>query len=333
MFSDVTRTRLEKQHVGLQALKERALKQRQAQRDTERFFLDLRNTCLDLAYIVHMGQTDRAGRPYVQHVLRVADKCTTLHGICAALVADVLENGRELGLSGRTLMEDFYIPAALIPVAEAMARRDGEPYDAHIDRVAQHFAAIKIEIESAIDNANIARFDSPTMADLDACSNFLAEAMKLKSLPVYQHHRKFEYLHDLVDLSKLETMIWADEYCQDDDKGISLCLYFGYESCAERRFTLRCMSRIHADKSVTMEVTTFTNSKLMCDFCIYRSRKTTIEFPCVQKVYEFMDEAKNILIHCPTMILKRAHQTLSHVTLPVLLHEKLVIEEIERKYA
>lgn len=333
MLSDVKKSPLEKRHASLMVLKAKAQESHKATRSTERFLLDLRNTCLELAYIVHTGTKDLTGHAYIQHVLRVAEKASTAYGLCATLLGKVIQNGRELGLTPRSLVDDFMISPALMGTAEVLARRDGEAYDAYTERVVQDYAAIKVAIETAIDNSNIARFDNPSLADLDACSSFLGEALKLKTHPNYQKQLKFEYVQDIIDLASLEKMNWADEYARDDHEMIELNLYFGYECCPERRITLRYVAHIHADKTVTMHVSTFCNNKTYSEHCLYKHRKTTMTFPCIQRVYEYIDEIKNRLAASPNLVLKRKQQTLSHVTLPVLLSEKFAIEEIERKHS
>jgi hypothetical protein len=333
MLTDVKKTPLEKQHNALQLLKTKVLQNHQAARDTQRFLLDLRNTCLELAYTVHMGHKDLTGRPYIQHVLRVAERASTVHGVCATLLGKVLQNGRELGLTSRTLIEDYMIPVSLMSTAEALVRRDGEAYDAYTDRVVQDYAAIKVAIETAIDNSNIARFDNPSMQDLDACSQYLGEALKFKTHANYQKNLRFEFLQDIIDLASLEKMSWTDEYARDDKELIELNLYFGYECCPERRIIMRYVAHIHPDTTVTMHVTTFCNNKSYNEQCLYKHRKTTREFPCVQRVYEYIEEVKNRLNASPNMALKRKQQTLAHVSLPVLLNEKFAIEELERRHS
>lgn len=325
--------RLEKQHAALQALKVKTLESHKTARDTERFLLDLRNTCLELAYIVHTGIKDLMGRPYIQHVLQVAEKASTVYGVCATVLGKVIENGRELGITPRSLVEDYLIPPSLLTSAEVLARHDGEVYDAYAQRVVQNYAATKVAIETAVDNANIARYDAPGAHELDVCMHYLHEAMQFKIHPAYQKTQRFEYVQDLIDLASLERMHWTDEYARDDDQMIHLCLYFGHESGRERRITLRYVAHIHGDRSVTMHVSTFCNSKKYSEHCLYRHRKTTLAFPCVQHVYEYIEEVKQRLGASPHLILNRAQKALAHVTLPLLLQETFVIEELERKHS
>jgi hypothetical protein len=332
MAKDAVVTRMERQHAGLRALREKALKQQQGHQDTEQFLLDLRNRCLDMTYLLFMDVRDESDLPQIQQVLSTAEKSNTLFGVCTVLLSNILTAGKTFGINGRVLVEDYLIPSELVSVAEALVLRDGENHGHRRERVVQHYAAIKAEIDTAIDKANIARYREPTVEDLDTCSNYLGTALTFKTHSSYRKDRDFDFLVDLIDMSKLEKMIYSDEQSRDDDEAISYCLYFGYEGYADRRFTLRHLARIQPDQSVVMEITTFTNANAFSDHCMYRNRKMTLKFRCVQQVYEYLSEAQIRLATASTMVQRREMQTLSRVTLGLITKEKLIVEDIDRKY-
>ncbi|BAW19079.1 hypothetical protein [Ralstonia phage RP31] len=322
---------IDKKRQQLLALKEKVHQYRHEHQDTEQYLLNLRSTCLELAYIVLAGKTDRADHPYIQRMLRVGEKASTVFNLCCYVVGEVFEHGKELGLTHIALIEDYLIPAPVMDVAAIYAARPGETHQARIDRIAGNYTATKAAIETAIDAANISEYDIPNIADLDYCSGQMAIAIDLKTQPSYQKQRRMDYVVDLINLSKIEKMVYADEYSRDDDELISLCLYFGFEGYAERRITLRFMAHIARDQSVLMHITTFTNSKELHAHRLYRPRKTTLKLPHVQAVYAYFEEIKSLINQSGTIELRRQQQTLAHVTLGLILHETLIIEEIDRK--
>ncbi|WP_304455523.1 HD domain-containing protein [Nocardiopsis sp. YSL2] len=87
-----------------------------------------------LAERAHEGQRDKAGRPYVEHVLAVRDRLAG-HGELAQMAGvlhDVLEDtpltAEDLRVRG--------CPAAVVIAVEAVTRRSGESYDDLVRRAA-----------------------------------------------------------------------------------------------------------------------------------------------------------------------------------------------------
>src|SRR5437660_12657574 len=85
---------------------------------------------LALALQAHVGQTDKAGRPYIGHVLRVwagvkdDDKATQ----AAALLHDVFADAPD-GVPAR-LLEGF--PEEVVRAVKALTHHDGEAYKAYL---------------------------------------------------------------------------------------------------------------------------------------------------------------------------------------------------------
>lgn len=332
MAKDAVTARMERQHSGLRALREKAWQDQQQEQEAGQYLLALRNRCLDMAYLIFMDVKDAQERPYIQQILNTAEKSSTVFGLGVVALSHVLVNGKAFGINAEILVRDYYIPHELVSVAEALVPREAEPQEQRRSRIAHHYAALKAEIISSVEKANLACIPNPTMKDLDTCSNFLSNALSYKTHPAYRENQNFDFIIDLIDLSKLRNMIYADEYTCDNDEMISMCLYFGYECYPDRRFTVRYVARIHTDKTVKMEITTFTNANEFSNHCLYRNRKMTITFPCVQAVYSYLEETQTRLAQCPSMERRRQHQTLSHVTLGLLTKEKFIMEEIDRKF-
>ena len=102
---------------------------------------------LALALAAHRGQRDKVGEPYIRHVVRVAETVSDDARI-AALLHDVLEDGDvaapELVAKG--------VPEAIVATVETLTRRDGEPYEHYIERVAADPVARAVKLADLADN-------------------------------------------------------------------------------------------------------------------------------------------------------------------------------------
>jgi (p)ppGpp synthase/HD superfamily hydrolase len=113
---------------------------------------------IELALKVHRGMTDKAGAPYILHVLRVMLAVEGETARLAAVLHDVIED------SDYTLadLRDLGFPDEVVDTVDALSRRPGEPYDAFIRRASAHPTArlIKLaDLEDNLDLRRLARFD------------------------------------------------------------------------------------------------------------------------------------------------------------------------------
>lgn len=85
-----------------------------------------------LARIAHDGQTDKHGKPYFDHVDRVARRCGELRAIEAAYLHDVVEDT----CVTLDMLSDIGFDPKVISAVEALTRRASETYADYIERVA-----------------------------------------------------------------------------------------------------------------------------------------------------------------------------------------------------
>lgn len=106
-----------------------------------------------LATINHAGQVDKAGQPYILHVLRVAIKQT--HPVCrlAALLHDLIED-TNITLQG---LQDLDIPDIIVDTVDSLTRKPGENYSNYIERLAENAWAIPVKIADLTDNMDASR--------------------------------------------------------------------------------------------------------------------------------------------------------------------------------
>ncbi|MFF9058268.1 HD domain-containing protein [Streptomyces sp. NPDC014882] len=122
-----------------------------------------------LARAAHEGQTDKAGRPYAEHLRAVADGVRSRGGdpdqIAAAWLHDAVEDDalpaarlREAALSDRTK-----------DIVEALTKRAGETPEAYAERILATPGALLVKESDLAHNADPARLavlDGPTRTRL-----------------------------------------------------------------------------------------------------------------------------------------------------------------------
>lgn len=103
-----------------------------------------------LARRFHDGATDKAGRPYIEHVLRVAEAVETDDEKLAAVMHDLLEDtvltGTDLSCAG--------CPPKVRLAVEALTRAPEEGYDEFLVRAASNEIALVVKLADIADNAD-----------------------------------------------------------------------------------------------------------------------------------------------------------------------------------
>lgn len=116
---------------------------------------------LALAAIAHEGQIDKAGAPYILHVLRVMLRLTTPEERMAAALHDVVEDcGWTLD---RLRAEGF--PEEVIAGIDAVTRRDSESYEEFVLRAKAHPIGRRVKMADLEDNSDLTRLSEITERD------------------------------------------------------------------------------------------------------------------------------------------------------------------------
>lgn len=106
-----------------------------------------------LALDKHHGQTDKSGAPYILHPLRVMAMMHADTERIVAILHDVVEdsdvtldNLREMGYSEE-----------IVEAIDHLTRREGESYEAFIQRIKPHPLAVRVKLGDLQDNMDIRR--------------------------------------------------------------------------------------------------------------------------------------------------------------------------------
>lgn len=114
-----------------------------------------------IAAEAHAGQVDKAGAPYILHVLRVMLRVETAEERIAAVLHDVVE---DCGLTLDQLREDGFPEAAIEGVA-AVTRREGESYEDFVLRAKAHPVGRRVKLADLADNSDVSRLAEITARD------------------------------------------------------------------------------------------------------------------------------------------------------------------------
>lgn len=115
---------------------------------------------LAVALAAHGLQRDKAGRPYILHVLTVAAGMETDDEIKAAMLHDVVEDSE---ITIEELKRNFN--PIVVEAVKALTKGTAETYDAYIQRVAEDPIARKVKAADLRHNMDLSRIPSPTIDD------------------------------------------------------------------------------------------------------------------------------------------------------------------------
>lgn len=123
---------------------------------------------LEIALKAYAGQTDKAGKTYILHPLRLMAKMQTEKEMSVALLHDVIEDSK---YTAEDLLKNG-IPADVVNAVQYLTKNKGESYDLFINRVLENKLAAKIKQADIEDNINILRLNSVTEKDLERIAKY-----------------------------------------------------------------------------------------------------------------------------------------------------------------
>ena len=131
---------------------------------------------LEIALKAYAGQTDKAGKTYILHPLRLMAQMETEEEMCVALLHDVIEDSE---FTAEDLLDEG-IPAHIVNAVQYLTKNKGENYDDFIDRVLENKCAAKIKLADIEDNINILRLNTVTEKDLERIAKYHRAWHKIK---------------------------------------------------------------------------------------------------------------------------------------------------------
>ncbi|MFJ9340743.1 HD domain-containing protein [Streptomyces sp. NPDC101733] len=124
-----------------------------------------------LARAAHEGQTDKAGRPYAEHLAAVAEGVRLRGGTAEQQAAAWLHDSVEDEALSPARFAALALPDTVRAMVLALTKRPGEPLEAYADRVLATPGALLVKEADIAHNADPARLsalDTPTRDRLSA---------------------------------------------------------------------------------------------------------------------------------------------------------------------
>lgn len=128
-----------------------------------------------LAAEAHAGQTDKAGAPYILHLLRVMLEQETEEAMMAAVLHDLVEDTNYT-------FEDLKAQGFTERVVEALrhvTKHDDETYSEFVTRAGSHLTARTVKIADLKDNMDVTRLDTIGDEDVERLAKYLRAHRRL----------------------------------------------------------------------------------------------------------------------------------------------------------
>ncbi len=138
----------------------------------------LLETAIRLAAKVHRGQTDRFGKPYVLHVMRVMMRGHDFDEQVLGALHDVLERS---SLTEDDILKKGFSPR-VVKALRHITRVPEETYEQYIDRVVQDNLAIRVKLHDLADKMDLLHVEQLDPADLKRYNKQLAAYHRMKKL-------------------------------------------------------------------------------------------------------------------------------------------------------
>ena len=129
-----------------------------------------------LAVEAHRGQRDKAGQTYILHPLRVMMRLETEPERMVAVLHDVVED------SPWTLerLRGLGYPEEVLGALDCLTKREGETYEAFIERLLPHPLARRVKRADLEDNMDVRRLPAVTAKDAERLARYRTAWSRLK---------------------------------------------------------------------------------------------------------------------------------------------------------
>ena len=123
---------------------------------------------IELALKAHRGQVDRGGQPYILHPLRIMTKLDTDTERIIAVLHDVVED-TDFTLDD---LRKMGYPDVIVDAVNALSRREGESYEAFIQRIKPNPLAVRVKLQDLLDNMDLRRWALLQVGDLERLQRY-----------------------------------------------------------------------------------------------------------------------------------------------------------------
>jgi (p)ppGpp synthase/HD superfamily hydrolase len=132
-----------------------------------------------LAERLHAGQVDKAGKPYIGHLVRVMLRVQAAGGDLDQQIAALLHDSIEDGQSNSIYLLMSGVPLGAVCLVENLTKNEGEQYLVYIGWIKQYPRAVLIKRADIADNSDPARLARLPEDQRQRLAKKYAEAMAL----------------------------------------------------------------------------------------------------------------------------------------------------------
>lgn len=131
----------------------------------------------EIAKVAHEGQVDKAGKPYIEHPMRVMKMGKSMEEKIAGVLHDVVEDSEWTF----EMLEKEGIPKDVMDALRCVTKlSEDEDYDHFIARVKTNPLAVKVKLNDLKDNMDITRLEEVTEKDLTRLNKYIRAYRQLK---------------------------------------------------------------------------------------------------------------------------------------------------------
>jgi (p)ppGpp synthase/HD superfamily hydrolase len=138
---------------------------------------ELLQKAIGIAVEAHRGQKDRYGVPYILHPLRVMARVESPEDKVVAVLHDLVE---DTDWTPDDLRREGF-PEELLQALDCVTKRDGEDYEAFVERSASNPRAIRVKLADLEDNMDLRRLEEITDKDKARLEKYLKAWRKLST--------------------------------------------------------------------------------------------------------------------------------------------------------
>ena len=132
---------------------------------------------LQIAINAHFGQTDKSGRPYIFHPLRVMNNCSNVDEKIVAILHDVIEDTE---ITADQLIAQKF-PRYIVDAIVALTKQQDELYEKFIRRIAWNNIAVAVKIQDIKDNMDVSRLSVLSEEDTERLNKYINALRILKT--------------------------------------------------------------------------------------------------------------------------------------------------------
>lgn len=138
---------------------------------------NLLEKAVSIATQAHAGQTDKSGKPYILHILRVMMKGKDENEMICGVLHDLVE---DTDWTFEQLAEEGF-PQHIIQALELVTKKDNEDYSDFIERISHNDLAIAVKLNDLEDNMDVSRLNKVTEKDAERLSKYINAHRYLKT--------------------------------------------------------------------------------------------------------------------------------------------------------